>query len=73
MSKEMLPIRLSEGLSPELRPTVIETNKEKRQELILFCLIAVGVVIVPVTTIVLLPYLNSLERNIFGGVSKQPH
>jgi hypothetical protein len=30
---------------------------------------AVGVVIVPVASIVLLPYVNSLEGNIFGGIS----
>jgi hypothetical protein len=69
MSKEMLPKKLSEGLAPESLPTVIETNKEKRQGLILVCLMAVGVVIVPVASIVLLPYVNSLEGNIFGGVS----
>ena len=65
----MLPRKLSEGLAPESPPTVIETNKEKRQGLILVCLMAVGVVIVPVASIVLLPYVNSLEGNIFGGVS----
>ena len=65
----MLPRKLSEGLAPESLPTIIETNKEKRQGLILVCLIAVGVVIVPVASIVLLPYVNSLEGNIFGGVS----
>jgi hypothetical protein len=69
MSKEMLPRKLSEGLVPESPPTVIETNKEKRQGLILVCLVAVGVVIVPVASIVLLPYAKSLEGNIFGGVS----
>ena len=65
----MLPRKLSEGLAPEALPTIIETNKEKRQGLILVCLIAVGVVIVPLASIVLLPYVNSLEGNIFGGVS----
>lgn len=65
----MLPRKLSEGIAPESPPTVIETNKEKRQGLILVCLIAVGVVIVPVASIVLLPYVKSLEGNIFGGVS----
>ena len=65
----MLPRKLSEGLAPESLPTIIETNKEKRQGLILVCLMAVGVVIVPVASIVLLPYVNSLEGNIFGGVS----
>jgi hypothetical protein len=69
MSKEMLPRKLSEVLAPELPPTVIETNEEKRRGLILVCLIAVGVVIVPVVSIVLLPYVNSLEGNVFGGVS----
>ena len=65
----MLPRKLSEGLAPESLPTIIETNKKKRQGLILVCLMAVGVVIVPVASIVLLPYVNSLEGNIFGGVS----
>jgi hypothetical protein len=65
----MLPRKLSEVLAPELPPTVIETNEEKRRGLILVCLVAVGVVIVPVVSIVLLPYVNSLEGNVFGGVS----
>jgi hypothetical protein len=69
MSKEMLPRKLSEGLAPESLPTIIETNKKKRQGLILVCLMAVGVVIVPVASIVLLPYVNSIGGNIFGGVS----
>ena len=65
----MLPRKLSEGHAPESLPSIIETNKEKRQGLILVCLMAVGVVIVPVASIVLLPYVNSLEGNIFGGLS----
>lgn len=65
----MFPRKLTEGLAPESPPIVIETNKKKRQGLILVCLMAVGVVIVPVASIVLLPYVNSLEGNIFGGVS----
>jgi hypothetical protein len=69
MSKEMLSRKLSEGLAPESPPTVIETNEEKRQGLILVCLIAVGVVVVPVVSVVLLPYVNSLESNVFGGAS----
>jgi hypothetical protein len=69
MSKEMLPKKLSAGLAPESRRTIIETNKEKREGLILVCLIAVGVVIVPLASIVLLPYVKSLEGNIFGDVS----
>jgi hypothetical protein len=69
MSKEMLPRKLSEGFAPESPPTVIQTGKEKRQGLILVCLIAIGIVIVPVASIVLLPYVKSLEGNIFGGVS----
>jgi hypothetical protein len=68
MSKEMLPSKLSEGPASESQLTVIETNKEKRQGLILVCLIAVGGVIVPVASIALLPYVNFLEGNIFGGV-----
>jgi hypothetical protein len=69
MSKEMLPRKLSEVLASESPPTVIETNEEKRRGLILVCLIAVGVVVVPVVSVVLLPYVNSLEGNVFGGVS----
>ena len=69
MNKEMLPRKLSEGLAHESLPTIIETNKEKREGLILVCLIAVGVLIVPLASIVLLPYVKSLEGNIFGGVS----
>jgi hypothetical protein len=69
MSKEMLSRKLSEGLTPESSPTVIETNEQKRQGLILVCLIAVGVVIVPVASIILLPYVKSLEGNVFGGIS----
>jgi hypothetical protein len=69
MSKEMLPRKLGEGLASESLPTIIETNREKRQGLILVCLIAFGVVIVPLASIVLLPYVNSLEDNIFDGVS----
>jgi hypothetical protein len=69
MSKEVLPRKLSESLAPEPPSTVIETNGQKRQGLILVCLIAVGVVIVPVASIVLLPYVKSLEGNVFGGVS----
>jgi len=71
MSKEMLPRKLSgdEGLAAELPPTVTKTNKEKREGLILVCLIAGGVVIVAVASIVLLPYVNSLGGNIFGGTS----
>ena len=69
MSKEMLPRKLSEGLAPESRPTVTQTNEAKRQGLILVCLIAVGVVIVPVVSIVLLPYVKSLEDKVFGGIS----
>ena len=65
----MLPRKLSEGHAPESLPNIIKSNKEKRQGLILVCLIAVGVVIVPLASIVLLPYVNSLEGNIFGGVS----
>jgi len=69
MSKEMLPRKLSEGHAPESLPNIIKSNKEKRQGLILVCLMGVGVVIVPVASIVLLPYVNSLEGNTFGGVS----
>jgi hypothetical protein len=69
MSKEMLPEKLNEGLAPESPPIVIETNKARREGLILVCLIALGVVIVPWASIVLLPYLKSLEGNMFGGVT----
>jgi hypothetical protein len=70
MSEEVFPRKLGEGLVPESSPTVIETNKQKREGLILVCLVAVGVVIVPVASIVLLPYVMSLEGNIFGSISR---
>ncbi len=68
MSEEVLPRKLGEGLVPESSPTVIETNKQKREGLILVCLVAVGVVIVPVASIVILPYVKSLEGDIFGSI-----
>jgi hypothetical protein len=71
MSKEMPPEKLSgdQGLGAESPPIVTETNKGKREGLILACLIAGGVVIVAVASIVLLPYVNSLGGKIFGAAS----
>jgi hypothetical protein len=70
MSKEMLQKKLGgeHGLGPESPPIVIETNKNRRQGLILVLLIAVGVGLVAVASIVLLPYVNAPGGNIFGGV-----
>ena len=57
-----------EGLGPDSPPIVIETSKNRREGLILVLLIAVGVGLLALTTIVLLPYVNSPRGNIFGGV-----
>jgi len=71
MSKEMLSRKLGgdERLGPKSPPIVTETNKEKREGPGLVFLIAGGVVILAVASIVLLPYVNSLKGNIFSGVS----
>jgi hypothetical protein len=75
MSKEMLPEKLSrdqsrdQGLGPESLPIVIETNEGKRERSIVVFLVAVGIGILVLTTIVLLPYVNSFGGNIFGSVS----
>jgi hypothetical protein len=70
MSKEMLPEKLSRdlGLGPEPLPLVIETNKGKRERLIVVFLMAVGIGILVLTSIVLLPHLNSLGSGVLGGV-----
>jgi len=60
----------NEGLGPESQPIVTDTNKEKREGLTPVCLIAGGVVILLVASIILMPYVNSLEGKIFSGVSK---
>jgi hypothetical protein len=75
MRKEMLPEKLSrdqsrdQGLGPESLPIVIETNERKRERSIVVFLVAVGIGILVLTTIVLLPYVNSFGGNIFGSVS----
>jgi hypothetical protein len=75
MSKEMLPEKLSndqssdQGLGPESIPIVIETNEGKRERSLVVFLVAVGIGILVLTTIVLLPYVNSFGGNIFGSVS----
>jgi hypothetical protein len=70
MSKEMLRKKLNgdQGLGPGSPPIVIGTSKNRREGLILVLLIAVGVGLLALTTIVLLPYVNSPTDNIFGGV-----
>jgi hypothetical protein len=70
MSKEMLPEKLSrdQGLGPEPVPLVIETNKEKRERLIVVFLIAVGIGILVLTSIILLPHVNSLGSAVLAGV-----
>lgn len=76
MSKEMLPEKLSgdqsndQGLGPESLPIVIETNEGKREQSLVVLLEAVGIGILVLTTIVLLPYVNSFGGNIFGSVSR---
>ena len=51
-------------------PIIKETNKGKRERLIVIFLMAVGVGIVVLTSILLLPYLNSLGgSSIFGRKS----
>jgi len=58
-----------QGLSPESLPIVIETNEGKRERSLIVFLVAVGIGILVLTTIVLLPYVNSFGGNIFGSVS----
>jgi hypothetical protein len=75
MSKEMLPEKLSrdqsndQGLGPESLPIVIENNEGKRERSLVVFLVALGIGILVLTTIVLLPYVNSFRGNIFGSVS----
>jgi hypothetical protein len=71
MSKKMLSRKLGadEGLGPESATIVTETNKEKREGLTLNFLIAGGIVILLVASLVLMPYVNSLGGNIFSGLS----
>jgi hypothetical protein len=70
MSKEMLPTKLGgeQSLGPESTPIVIKSSKKAGQGVILVLLIAVGVGILALASIVLLTYVNSLGGNIFGGV-----
>jgi hypothetical protein len=70
MSKETLPTKLGGelGLGPESPPILIETSKKRREGLMLVILIAVGVGILALASIVLLPYVNSPRGNIFGSV-----
>ena len=71
----MLPEKLSrdqsidQGLGPESLPFVIETNEGKRERSLVVFLVAVGIGILVLTTIVLLPYVISFGGNIFGSVS----
>jgi hypothetical protein len=75
MSKEMLPEKLSrdqsndQSLGPESLPIVIENNEGKRERSLVVFLVALGIGILVLTTIVLLPYVNSFGGNIFGSVS----
>jgi len=70
MSKEMLQKKLDgeHGLGPESPPIVIETSKNRREGLILLLLIAVGVGLLAVASIILLPYVNGPGGKFFGGV-----
>lgn len=71
----MLPEKLSrnqsndQGLGLESLPIVIETNEGKRERSLVVFLVAVGIGILVLTTIVLLPYVNPFGGNIFGSVS----
>lgn len=71
MSKEILPEKLSRdhGLGPESLPVVIETNKGKREGLLVVFLMAVGIGILVSASIFLLPYVNSLGGSILGSMS----
>ncbi len=71
MSKEILSEKLSRdhGLDPESLPVVIETNKGKREGLLVVFLMAVGIGILVLASIFLLPYVNSLGGSILGSVS----
>jgi hypothetical protein len=70
MSKEMLPTKLcrEQGLRPESTPIVIKSSKKIGEGLILVLLLAFGVGILVLASIVLLPYVNSIGGNIFGGI-----
>jgi hypothetical protein len=71
MSKEMLPTKFGgeQGLGPDSPPIVIENKKKRREGRILVLYIAVGVGILALTTIILLPHVNSFGAKIFGGLS----
>ena len=71
MSKEILPEKWSRdhGLGPESLPVVIETNKGKRERLLVVFLMAVGIGILVLASIFLLPYVNSLGGSILGSMS----
>jgi hypothetical protein len=71
MSKEILSEKLSRdhGLDPESLPVVIETNKGKREGLLVVFLMAVGIGILVLASIFLLPYVNSLGGSILGSMS----
>lgn len=67
----MLPEKLTRdhGLGPESLPVVKETNKGKREGLIVVLLMSVGIGILVLVSIFLLPYVNSLGGSIPGGMS----
>jgi hypothetical protein len=69
MSEEVLPRKLGEGLVPESSPTLIETNKQKREGLILVCLVAVGSSNRSSGQYCYTAILKSLEGDIFGSRS----
>jgi hypothetical protein len=64
----MLPEKLSndqssdQGLGPESIPIVIETNEGKRERSLVVFLVAIGIGILVLTTIVLLPYVSIIFR-----------
>jgi hypothetical protein len=71
MSKEMLPEKLSgnQGLRSESLPIVTGTNKAKREKLKVVFLMAVGIGILVLASILLLPYMNSLGGSMLGSIS----
>jgi len=68
MSKEMLPEKLSndqssdQGLGPESIPIVIETNEGKRERSLVVFLVAIGIGLLVLPTIVLLLNVSIIFR-----------
>jgi hypothetical protein len=71
MSKEMLGEKLNgvQGPGPESVLIVTETKKGKREGLRAVLLVAAGIGILVMASILLLPYVNSLRGSLPGGMS----